>query len=419
VVGSLDIAIVGAGPAGLASALYLERLGHRPVVFERFEVARPVGSGLMIQPTGQAVLADLGLLPGLQSLGRRIDRLDGRDAASGRVVLDVRYDALPGGQHAVGVHRAVLFDLLHEAVLARGIEIRTRREVTGLDRLSRGRMLSFANGPPEGPFDLVVDASGGGSRLRSLAQRPAAVRPMRFGALWATVPWAGDFAHDALMQRYRGASIMAGVLPIGQRQAGGPALAAFFWSLPVESHAGLIERGFDSWRREVEGIWPACAVLLDRIDGFEALTLARYAHLTLPVPSGEGIAFVGDSAHATSPQLGQGANMALLDARALAIAIETSPDVPAALVRYGALRRWHVRLYQAMSLTLTPLYQSESRVLPVLRDILVARIGRVPPLPRLLAGLVAGDLLSPLGRLGLGDGRAKAPRIPPRGEPAA
>ena len=51
------------------------------------------------------------------------------------------------------------------------------------------------------------------------------------------------------------------------------------------------------------------------------MTLARYAHHTLQVPAGDGIAFIGDSAHSTSPQLGQGANMALLDAAALAVAL--------------------------------------------------------------------------------------------------
>ncbi|TIS71130.1 MAG: FAD-dependent oxidoreductase, partial [Mesorhizobium sp.] len=49
---SLDIAIAGAGPAGLAAALYLKRAGHRVTIFERFDEPKPVGSGLILQPTG-------------------------------------------------------------------------------------------------------------------------------------------------------------------------------------------------------------------------------------------------------------------------------------------------------------------------------------------------------------------------------
>ncbi|MFZ1681270.1 MAG: FAD-dependent oxidoreductase, partial [Rhizobiaceae bacterium] len=53
----MDIAIAGAGPAGLATALFLRRDGHRVTLFERFAEPRPIGSGLIVQPTGQKVLA--------------------------------------------------------------------------------------------------------------------------------------------------------------------------------------------------------------------------------------------------------------------------------------------------------------------------------------------------------------------------
>jgi 2-polyprenyl-6-methoxyphenol hydroxylase-like FAD-dependent oxidoreductase len=88
---ALSIAIIGAGPAGLASALYAKRAGHDPVIFERFDKTAPVGSGLMLQPTGLTVLDDLGLLPAVMALGHKIHTLAGTDAKSGRTVLNVRY----------------------------------------------------------------------------------------------------------------------------------------------------------------------------------------------------------------------------------------------------------------------------------------------------------------------------------------
>ena len=101
------------------------------------------------------------------------------------------------------------------------------------------------------------------------------------------------------------------------------------------------------------------------------MALARYGHHTLAHPVGRRLAIVGDAAHSTSPQLGQGANMALLDARALAHALAVKPTVEDALQAYARMRRLHVRVFQALSFAFTPFYQSDSTVLPFIRDRLV------------------------------------------------
>jgi 2-polyprenyl-6-methoxyphenol hydroxylase-like FAD-dependent oxidoreductase len=139
----LHIAVCGAGPAGLSAALALDRLGHRITLFEQFDTPKPLGSGLILQPTGLAVLDWLGVGERIRSLGARIDRLYGRASASGRVVLDVRYEAL-GAARGVAVHRAALFTVLHDAVTAAKITVETASCVSGLDRTS----LILDKGPP-------------------------------------------------------------------------------------------------------------------------------------------------------------------------------------------------------------------------------------------------------------------------------
>ena len=365
---------------------------------------KPVGSGLILQPTGQAVLHDLGLLPAVCALGSPIDRLRGTDARSGRVVLDVRYDTLRNGGRGLAIHRAALFDVLHDAVLGAGIPIRTSSAIESLTELSEGRRgLVFAGGRQSDGFDLVVDCLGSGSPLKGHSLAPGKSRALSFGAVWATLPWHGEgFDPSALLQRYRAASVMVGVLPAGRSAAEGAPLAAFFWSLKVADYEALKCDGFDAWKQQVLGHWPEAAPYLDALDGFDRLTLARYAHHTMGKPIGAKLAFVGDSAHSTSPQLGQGANMALLDARALYLAVQhKADDLAGALAHYAALRRDHVRLYQALSAMFTPFYQSESRVLPLIRDLFVSYLARIPPAPQFLAALVSGSLLAPLKKLGL------------------
>ncbi len=398
---SLDIAIAGAGPGGLAAALFLDRAGHRVRLVERFERPQPVGSGLMLQPTGLSVLKALGLYPAMRSLGAPIDRLVGTDARSGRTVLEVGYGPLGPGAQALGVHRSALFKVLHDAVVEAKLPIRSGYTVNQVQR-DQGKSWLLSPQGLEGPFDLVVDALGAQSPLKPLARSPGRVRPLEYGAIWGTTPWTDTgFDRQALTQRYRASSVMIGVLPIGRTTPGGLDLAAFFWSLKPTEHAALVQSGFAAWRHSVEAHWPAAAPHLDALGSFEAMTLARYQHHTLPVPAGDGIAFIGDSAHSTSPQLGQGANMALLDAAALTAALDASDSVSDALERYATMRRWHVRLYQLLSLTLTPFYQSDSAIMPVLRDLLVGSVARVPPMPRLLAEMVAGQLLNPLRAIGL------------------
>jgi 2-polyprenyl-6-methoxyphenol hydroxylase-like FAD-dependent oxidoreductase len=393
--GNLDVAVCGCGPAGLAAALLLHRAGNRVRLFERFESPRPLGSGLILQPTGLAALSELGLLAEVSSLGMRIDRLFGRVVPSNRVVLDVRYRALGPGWHAIAIHRAALFDLLHAAVVAAGIEVTAAVSIVDIDRRDARAAVLAGDGRPFGGFDLVIDAMGANSPLSSrLAIRTA----LPYGALWANVPWPNQAAQfpNALEQRYHRASRMAGMLPIGRRAAAEPPLAAFFWSLKRDQLASWRSLGLSPWKSEVARLWPATEPILEGITDMDQLTFARYDHFTLHTPYSERLVHIGDAARATSPQLGQGANMALLDALALARALDKGRGLAQSLRDYARMRYWHTRLFQWASATFTPFYQSDSRVLPMVRDWLAAPLSRIPIADVVLARLVAGMFAAPL-----------------------
>lgn len=391
------IAIVGCGPAGLAAALLLARDGHAVELFDRFDAPRPLGSGLMLQPSGMAVLAALGLDAAIRARGAPVERLYGL-SASGRVVLDARYADLPGPPAiGLGIHRASLFDVLFDAARIAGVAIHSGHTVTASTCTARGRWLQFAEQDPAGPFDLVIDALGLHTPLAL-----ACGRELPFGALWVTLPWPtdGPFQASRLEQRYRAAREMVGVLPIGQR-AGHGAELALFWSLPASGYARWQDRGLPAWRAEMSALWPNCAALADQVTDPAQVTMARYAHRTLPAPAQDRLIHIGDAWHTASPQLGQGANMALLDAMAVAVALRLCRDpavVPALTVQ---LRGWHVVLYQWITAFFTPLYQSEAAFPAWLRDWLFAPASQVWPGKQVQALLMSGLAGSPLGRLGL------------------
>ena len=191
---------------------------------------------------------------------------------------------------------------------------------------------------------------------------------------------------------------MIGVLPIGRRPDDAHPLACFFWSLKADDHPAWLAAGLDAWKAEVRALWPETAPLLAAITDPDQLTLARYGHHTLRRPVAPRLAVIGDAAHSTSPQLGQGVNMGLLDAAALSDSLADHADLDAALAAYARRRRWYIRLYQALSLGFTPFYQSDGRALPWVRDHVLGHVARAPGAARLLAAVVSGLLLDPRAR---------------------
>ncbi|MBX3511526.1 MAG: FAD-dependent monooxygenase [Hyphomonadaceae bacterium] len=382
----LEIAIAGCGIGGLACAALLRARGLRVVVYDKLTTPRPLGSGLILQPVGLHVLDHLGLGAAIRELGAPITRLFGKSGA--HVVLDVRYDALgPGAPSGLGVHRGALFQLLYDAARAAGADIEAGREVLGA---ADGR-LHFTDGRQSPRFDLVVDALG----MRSpLSRAPSPNLP--YGALWASLDWDGAFGSACLEQRYEAARKMVGVMPIGRLPGGSGDKAAFFWSLKHADHAGWRAGNLEHWKADVRALWPLTAPLLDQIFEHDDLVFAAYAHRTLKAPLSRHCVHIGDSWHCTSPQLGQGANMALLDSLALTCALERQSNLDAALGEYERARLWHVRLYQLASWMFTPAYQADGAAIAWLRDWVMGPLSRVPPAPQILASLVSGQVGAPL-----------------------
>ena len=207
----LHIAVCGAGVAGLSIASLLRAQGYNVVIFDQLDEPAPLGSGLILQPTGLAVLDKLGLRHKAEQNGARINRLYGKTTPTDRIVLDVHYKHLNGGAHGVAIHRAVLFNILHNAVENSGAALESRRIVESVSNSAGGKhTVHFAGGQKAGGFDFVVDALGVKSCLA-----PRSDKTLAYGALWANVPFedGNGFKADALEQRYRKASEMAGVLP--------------------------------------------------------------------------------------------------------------------------------------------------------------------------------------------------------------
>lgn len=369
----LRIAIIGYGTGGQASALMLARDGHEIEVFERAPVLGPVGAGFLLQPVGLLVLWELGLLDLALSYGAPVLRLYGQ-TARGRAVMDIRYRELDARLFGLGMQRGALFAVLDQA-WRQGRTIHCGCAIVKIDPMA-GTLLDAA-GRCHAGYDLIVVADGAASQLRDNVVLAGLNRPYPWGAQWCLVergdwPWG-----DELQQRYVGARRMVGMLPVGTRPDDPVPRMSFFWSLPVQA-LDRAQHDAQAWREDVRRVWPQAADSLRATDVPGGLAVARYRDAVHRQWYRDRAVLLGDAAHAMSPQLGQGVNMALLDAWVLRDALRTHRDVATALASYEHDRRSHLSAYHFWSRWLTPVFQSEHDGVAALRDALFHPLSRLP-----------------------------------------
>jgi 2-polyprenyl-6-methoxyphenol hydroxylase-like FAD-dependent oxidoreductase len=359
------IAIAGAGFAGLASATLLARAGHQVTVFEKFATPQAVGAGILVQPTGLAAMRTLGIADEVLAHGAKVDWLYGVNP-TGRRVIDIRYARWQAGSYGLGLHRGVLFNALWKAAVQAGVTITTGHEMTQLQELQA--------------FDLRIVADGARSQLRSQTGLACKDHLYPWGAVWAVLPDPERKYGSTLWQWYRQANQMLGIMPTGLAPENDTPVVSMFWSVRADRYADLQSAGLEAWKDTVLALNPACAPLLEHITSMEQLTWARYHDIVMPRYHTDNTVVIGDAAHATSPQLGQGTNLALLDAIALAHSLSQANDVPTALAAYTRARKNHLHFYSQASRILTPLFQSDLKALPWLRDIFMAHSAGWPVL---------------------------------------
>lgn len=384
-----SVAIVGAGVAGAAAAIRLAERGVAVDLYEAVSEPQPIGAGLLLQPTGQRVLAAMGLLDEALALGTRVDRLFG-DTLAGRAVLDMSYRRFDPAAYGLGLQRGALMGLLWRRVRALGIRWHCGVAVEGFEQDAGGVTLRLANRGPARHVALLL-ANGSFSKLREQMKVRQSARPFPWGAVWTVLPAPAGFPQIELRQRFRSASQMIGLMPVGKASRDDAARGVnLYWSLPVAELAGWSQRlGLDGLKQQMTALFPDVAPLLASLQDATQLREARYADVHMDRWHDGRVLAIGDCAHGMSPQLGQGANMALIDAHELAAEIGDG-DWPQVFERYTRRRRAHLRFYGQASRGLTPMFQSHAVVAPWLRDRFFGWGGKLPYIHQQSIATLAG-----------------------------
>ena len=352
----MKIGIIGAGLAGLATGAVLAADGHAVDIHERAPQPLPLGAGLLLQPPALAFLERLGALDRIAATAARITKLQAR-TRGGRRLIDLDYRNLGPASHGLGVRRPALWGALLDACVARGVTIRAGQEITrAADDGTRAMLESVAG--DRYSYDLVVLASGANG---ALAAGKSSSTAYRWGCLWASVTLPPAWPEDALLQRCDGARLMAGILPTGN------GTAALYWSVRNDRAAAEIAAPPGTWRERFTHLWPQAAEIVAGLAPAGCVH-AAYRNVWADPPFAGRVLAIGDAAHGTSPQLGQGATQGFRDAAALSAALAVEAPIATQLAAYWRARRARTAYYRTASRFLTPFFQSDSAIVGMVRD---------------------------------------------------
>lgn len=397
-------AIVGAGTAGLATAILLARAGNQVTLFEQVDELSPVGAGLLLQPAGLAVFEHLGVLESALKLGARVTGLEGQ-LADKRLLVNSHYREAGSNLYGLGIHRATLCHVLTQKLAEYSSHV-TWRMSHSIDQIQEGAHTvqlfgTYQQQKFDQHFDAVLIANGARSQLRPKAWVKVD-QAYPWGAAWSIVPECPNLNPEILHQFYDRSKIMMGVLPTGAiPTAPQQRLSSVFWSLPTSQLQSFLkdESAKQQWLKQVGGRWPEVAEWLKQLLANEQnqpqWLSAQYRDVVMSQFGQGRIGVIGDAAHAMSPQLGQGANMALLDAWAFSQSLQAAThhhqtDWPMLWQHYHQHRRSSTQFYQFLSRLLTPLYQSDHWWAGGIRDLTFPWMYQIPYFRKEMAITISG-----------------------------
>ncbi len=376
----MKIAVAGCGVTGTAVGILLAEQGHEITLLEQAIECRPIGAGIMLQTSGQQILKRMGMLDELRTVSQRLSGMTAQ-LVSGRNLVNLDFGRLGPDSFALGVHRGRLFEILVNRCLAAGVRIENNFRAARFEAGSG--TVESADGQRLGGFDFLIAADGSRSCLRESASIPVSITEYDHAAFWTTGPC--DYQPGRLLQIVDGTTRLLGLLPIGLGHS------SFFWGLSIRSRKTLLQSGFSAWKSEALEMCPEAASVLDTVDDFEQLTFGTYRSVAMRRCYGDKIIFLGDAAHATSPHLGQGANLALEDAYCFAESLQETKSFPEACLLFKNQRRRKVRFYRQLTALLSPYFQSNSRIKGHLRNWVLPWMPHLPFVGREMIRTLSGQ----------------------------
>jgi 2-polyprenyl-6-methoxyphenol hydroxylase-like FAD-dependent oxidoreductase len=350
--------IVGGGIGGLTTAIALGRLGFGVTVYERASELREVGAGLTLWPNATRILLDLGL-DDVVAKGARFKEGILRTPSGGRLAtnrvasLEKHFDA-----PTIAIHRAELHQGLADALPVGTVQLGA--ECVALTQNEAAVEVSFSNGN-RASSDVVIGADGIRSAVRAFLFPDITPRYAGYTGWRGIAP--GQAATEIVETWGRGERF--GIVPLRDRT---------YWFATSNRPAGNDRSGEESREELLERFagWHApIAELIRSTPASHILQNDIYDLIPFRQWSRGRVVLLGDAAHATTPNLGQGACMAIESAAVLAEELARGGDVREAISAYEKRRMPRTAKITNESWKIGRLGQMENRVACGARNLLM------------------------------------------------
>jgi len=350
------VGIIGAGPAGLATAIALRKQGIEVHIYERAKAFRPIGAGVTLSPNGVKSLAniDTDLVQQLKQQGSQLNRFRIRTARGWPIlnqrVKDDKYD-----QPFLAIRWFSLQEAMRSKLPLETLHL--NHQLIHFEQRNQNVNLSFKNGEAI-TVDLLIGADG----IRST------VRKQLFGmedpAYGGWMTWRGvqKYQHHLLPPHHttlfvkRGKTLL--LLDNGEGHIS--------WSLEMTSPDIYRSKNAEEVKAQVMQAlskWhPAVQELIDLTDAETIVERPVCQPLILPQWSHDRITLVGDAAHPMGPFLGQGTNTTFEDAWILSTCLAKQDNLKAALEHYETSR-----IERATTIQYRTLFSAAQMLNPFLR----------------------------------------------------
>jgi 2-polyprenyl-6-methoxyphenol hydroxylase-like FAD-dependent oxidoreductase len=364
--------IIGGGIGGLAAAACLQMRGIQADVYERTAELREVGAALGLWPNATRILKRIGVLETLEKVAH-VPPAGALRSSDGRILkkmVQLKAEVPSVFAHRADVHRALMEAIepgrVHLNKTCTGVQ--THPDQNGGNPQVRAL---FSDGTSSDWADGIVGADGIRSTLRESILKDGT--PLYRGY----IAWRGVAHFDSeeeIVGETWGCGQRFGFIPLGSGRVGWWATANKTSAQSQETCARsredwkkeLLQR-FKSWHPPIERLLESTAA-----DAILCTPILDREPPNPPKPWGTGpITLLGDAAHPTTPNLGQGACMAIEDAAVLAQAVASIPSIEQAFRVYERTRFTRTAMIVRESLKFGKMGQWENRLACRLRNLLI------------------------------------------------